>query len=304
MTPTPTSTDADVAACKRHRAQLVLPQGAWPSLLAFLLERFKGLSESQIRQRLLKGDMFLVEGRSLSAESPYPAGQRLYYHRHLEPEAPVPGEIGIVHQDENILVADKPPFMAVLPAGNHFEQTLTVQLRQMTGLQALTPAHRIDRDTTGLVLFTKTKAVRGAYQSLFERQAISKHYEAIAPIAPHLQFPFLAEHHLVENPRAFMQMQVVPQRPTNARCHIHLLQTQGPLARYRIALLTGKKHQIRAQFSALGIPLKNDRIYPNLAPHAPGDFGNPLRLLASHIAFDDPLSGHRWEFASRARLAW
>jgi tRNA pseudouridine32 synthase/23S rRNA pseudouridine746 synthase len=77
-------------------------------------------------------------------------------------------------------------------------------------------------------------------------------------------------------------------------------------AHYRLRPLTGRKHQLRAQMNAIGLPLRGDRLYPELlpepAPQAPADYSNPLQLLAREIAFTDPLTGARRCFISRRSL--
>jgi tRNA pseudouridine32 synthase/23S rRNA pseudouridine746 synthase len=80
----------------------------------------------------------------------------------------------------------------------------------------------------------------------------------------------------------------------------------APLARYRLEPLTGRKHQLRAQLSALGRPIVGDRIYPVLQPAddpAAPDYNRPLQLLARELGFVDPLSGALRHYVSRRRLA-
>jgi tRNA pseudouridine32 synthase/23S rRNA pseudouridine746 synthase len=110
-----------------------------------------------------------------------------------------------------------------------------------------------------------------------------------------------------------MQMQVL-EGPANAETHIELIRRlqdaggdrQPQLAHYRLTPLTGRKHQLRLQLCALGLPIVGDRIYPTLLPQeAPGaepDYTQPLQLLARELAFEDPFSGLRRRFISRRQL--
>lgn len=100
-----------------------------------------------------------------------------------------------------------------------------------------------------------------------------------------------------------MQMAEVAGEP-NAETLISLLQRlPDGLARYELRPSTGQKHQLRAQMSALGLPLLGDRIYPLLqADEAQPSFERPLQLLAREIAFTDPLTGQARRFHSALRL--
>ena len=111
-----------------------------------------------------------------------PAGAVVYLYRELRDEVPVPFDIPVLYQDEDIVVADKPHFLATMPRGRHVAQTALVRLRRQLGLDELSPAHRLDRLTAGVLLFTTHRAVRGAYQTMFARGAVHKTYLAAAPV--------------------------------------------------------------------------------------------------------------------------
>jgi tRNA pseudouridine32 synthase/23S rRNA pseudouridine746 synthase len=225
-------------------------------------------------------------------------------------EHEVPFPVGIVHQCEHLVVADKPHFLPISPKGRHVQQTLLVKLKRLTGIDTLVPVHRIDLETAGLVAFSVQPAERAAYQRLFADRQVRKVYEAIAPARTDLHFPMRCLTRLEESPQ-FMAMHTVHGEP-NADTRIELLSTfKGPegqwLGHYRLHPHTGRKHQLRAQMNHLGLPLLNDRIYPVLQPEAtPGqapDVSRPLQLLACGLAFDDPISGQARHFVSRLSLA-
>jgi tRNA pseudouridine32 synthase / 23S rRNA pseudouridine746 synthase len=282
------------------RSKLVLPEGPWSLLIDFLAERFKPIQKNELVARLHRGEIYCASGARLEPTTPYKAHQAIFYFRQVPPEKIIPFEETIIFQDNQILVADKPPFLTVVPAGRHLHETLLVRLKKRTGLP-LVPMHRIDRETSGLVMFTIQPNSRGKYQSLFESKSIEKIYEAIAPFNPELILP-LRYASRIEESAAFMQMHEVQGTP-NAITVIQMIEQGAGLAKYKIKLETGKKHQIRIHFSALGIPILNDMIYPVLMPEGSDDYTRPLQLLAKALKFTDPISGQPREFVSVKSLS-
>ena len=283
-------------------------------ILDFLLARFPAVIDWP--QRLADGAVLDAQGRPVQADAPGHAGMLLWYWRAVPPEPRLPFEITVLYQDERLVVVDKPHFMAVTPGGRHLHQTVLVRLRQQLGITTLAPMHRLDRDTAGVLAFTVQPATRHAYQVLLQQRQVHKVYEAIAPWRDDLRLPQVCRHRLQERPgAAFMQMAVVDGAP-NAETHIaviglvasqHGSDRPQPLALYRLTPGTGRKHQLRAQLSALGLPIVGDRLYPQLQPDPPPgaapDFSQPLQLLARELAFTDPITGARHCFISQRQLA-
>jgi tRNA pseudouridine32 synthase/23S rRNA pseudouridine746 synthase len=198
------------------------------------------------------------------------------------------------------MVVDKPHFLPVVPSGKYLQETVLIRLKNTLGLDALSPIHRIDRDTAGLVLFSKQVASRGAYQELFRTRQVDKTYECIAPWNADLAWPITRQSRIVPSAH-FMQQTEVPGVP-NALTHITPIEVLGPLARYALRPVTGQRHQLRVHMAALGLPLVGDGMYPTLTPEGHADYGNPLQLLAKSIAFTDPISGERRQFESAQKL--
>nr|WP_255539786.1 pseudouridine synthase [Polynucleobacter sp. MWH-Creno-3A4] len=219
-----------------------------------------------------------------------------------EPE--IPFEEQILYQDDHILVADKPHFLPVTPSGLYLHQTLLNRLKKTTGIQTLSPIHRIDRDTAGLVLFSVNPSERAQYQNLFRDRLVTKVYEAIAPYSDELtkQLPMTYCSRLEESEH-FLQMQEVPGEP-NSDTLIELIQAKPEWALYRLIPGSGKKHQLRCHLNALGAPIKHDQIYPILTPYQEYelDFSKPLQLLAKEIAFKDPITQQQRSFTSQQKL--
>jgi tRNA pseudouridine32 synthase / 23S rRNA pseudouridine746 synthase len=303
------------ASCVRAGA------GPHAHVLGFLQARFPQAPDWPAR--LAAGEVLNAQGQPLAAHSPCPPGTLLWYWRSPPPEVRVPFEVVVLHQCERLVVVDKPPFLAVTPSGRHLQETVLVRLQQQLGLRDLSPLHRLDRDTAGVLAFSADPATRGAYQALWRERQVHKVYEAVVvlplPWRQGLTFPFTARHRLVEPAGdRFHQMQVLPGEP-NAETFIERLGELDPahvpgappgqrLALLRLTPVTGRKHQLRAQLAALGLPIVGDRVYPVLQPEGPDDFERPLQLVARSLAFRDPVDGQPRHFeglrqAHRARAA-
>lgn len=283
---------------------VVLPSRGQGTLLDFLAERLPAVSREGWRERMAAGDVQDERGAQVAPDRPFEAGLRLYYYRSLPAEPELPFEETVIYQDDHLVVADKPHFMPVTPSGRYLHHTLLVRLKRRLGLAELSPLHRIDRDTAGLVLLSAQQRTRGAYQALFRDRQITKHYDAIAPWRAELVFPREHTSRLQEMPEQFFRMQEVEGEP-NSHTHMRVdeVSQDGRWARYRLSPTTGKRHQLRVHMAALGLPLRNDPFYPEVNDPPDGDYSRPLQLLARVLAFDDPLTGVRRAFESAQRLS-
>jgi tRNA pseudouridine32 synthase/23S rRNA pseudouridine746 synthase len=251
----------------------------------------------------------LAEGRFVTADgpvgpaTPYEPGGWVWFHRDREPEAEVPYEVGIVHRDERIVIADKPHFLATTPRGRHITQTALSRLRHHLDLPLLAPAHRLDRLTAGLVLFVVRPEDRGAYQTLFRDRQVRKEYEGVARHDPAVPLPRTVRSRIVKE-RGRMAAEERTDGPPNAESSIDLLDHRDGLGRYLLLPATGRTHQLRLHMSGLGLPLLHDPLYPLQLPEAAADdWSQPLQLLARALEFTDPLTGRAMRFESRLRLA-
>ncbi len=282
---------------------LHLPAGNWATVLDCLCARFPQISRETWLQRMARGLVLDDQDRPLGPEAPYREALRVQYFREIENERKIPFQASVLHLDRHLLVADKPHFLPVMPAGDYAEETLLTRLARETGNPHLAPLHRIDRHTAGLVLFSTEPASRGAYQALFREKRIDKRYQAIAPALPQHQFP-LRRHSRLEKGEPFFRMCEVEGEP-NSETLLEVLERRGELWRYRLFPVTGKQHQLRVHMAALGAPIVNDTFYPELIDEkGVDDFTRPLQLLAHSLTFADPLSGEMRGFESRLELSW
>lgn len=281
-------------------SRVQLPPGAWSTALEFLVAHFRDIPESTWRARIERGQVLREDGSALESFTPYRAGETLHYYRELQAEPPIPFEAQIIYRDEHLLIADKPHFLPVIPAGRFVQETLLVRLKQATGLQELVPLHRIDRGTAGLVALSINPQTRGAYQQLFPQRAVLKQYEALAPTLPGLRFPITRRSRIAPGEPFFRMGETLG--AANSETLIEIAERRGALDLYRLFPVTGRKHQLRVHLAALGAPILHDPLYPTLRPEAEDDYARPLKLLARALSFIDPLSGERRRFESLRSL--
>lgn len=263
--------------------------------------------QAQAETLLAERRFVYADGARLEPDDPYRQHVFVWFHRVLREEAPVPGALEVVYRDERIVVADKPPFMSSIPRGRHVRESVVVRLRDRLGLPELSPAHRLDRVTSGLLLLTTERRWRGAYQSLFQDRRVAKTYRAVAPILSGLSLPTTVENHLRKQ-HGTWQAQVVPGAEVNARSLIELerelVAARAHLGRglYRLTPTTGRTHQLRLHMLGLGIPIEGDPLYPSVLDVDVDDFSTPLQLLASELGFTDPVDGRPRHFVSERAL--
>lgn len=258
------------------------------------------MPEDDWRRSMRDAEVVDEKSRPISGATRYRAGSQVYFYRIPAQEIPVPFEIGILHEDGDLLVVDKPHFLATIPRGRHVTETATVRLRQQFDCPDLTPAHRLDRATAGVLLFTKTKQARRPYQELFSTRNVVKEYEAVARFDAALQFPRVVRSRILKE-HGVMTAYEEPGEP-NSETRIELIDTVGDRARYRLFPRTGKTHQLRIHLSSLGIPIENDPYYPVFTSVPADDFSRPLQLLARALKFTDPITGEARRFVSARNL--
>ncbi len=278
---------------------VALPEGPWPTIAAFLVQRFPAISASVWAARIERGEVMDEHGVPVTPTRPHQPRLRVFYYRGIDAEPPIPFTETILFQDELLVAVDKPHFLPVTPGGRYLQETLLVRLKRSLGIDTLVPIHRLDRETAGVVVFSVQPATRAAYAALFAQRQVTKHYEAIAPWRADLELPLTHRSRLVEDEH-FMRMREVP-GAANSETRVTLLEVCATLARYSLSPVTGRKHQLRVHCAALGIPICNDLLYPRLFAQGSDDFTRPLRLIARSLTFADPVSGATRHFASPRR---
>ena len=299
----------------------------WPSVFDFLCERFPTVTPQEWSARFADGLVLNEQGDAIHASAPYTPNALIHYYRRVPEEPELPFKARVLFQDEHLVVADKPHFMPVTPAGRYVRSSLLVQLKEELGIDTLSPIHRIDRETAGLVLLSVNPQERDAYQALFRERKVQKIYQAIAPYRDDLVFPLTRISRIEEDAQFFLSREV--EGLTNSETRVEILKyldvavdtsmgsaagspssspenSSKPSALYQLTPVTGKRHQLRIHMCALGIPIEGDQFYPEVlrGPEEIEDFRQALQLLAEKIAFTDPITGEEREFKSLLRLSY
>lgn len=261
-----------------------------------VLEEFRSRFGAAAAAKVIAGEVVDADGALVDADTVLPAGAHVFFYRELADEAPVPFDIPVLHSDDDIVVVDKPHFLATTPRGRHVAQTALVRLRRELNLPELSPAHRLDRLTAGVLVFTTRREVRGRYQTLFSAGLVRKTYLARSSAPPIVRQPQLVRNRMIKR-RGSLQALTEPGEP-NAETLVEPLGDQL----YRLTPRTGRTHQLRVHMASLGLPIDGDPLYPNVIDVPANDFSTPLQLLAHSIEFDDPRSGAPRRFVSRRSL--
>ncbi len=304
-----------------NATRLRLPgEGPWETAMDYMMHRWGHIDPQGIEDRFDAGEIVGEGGVPLHRGTPLQDHTFIWYYRTLPPETRIPVDISILHQDEHLLVVDKPHFLPTTPGGTYIQESALVRLRNQLSLPDLIPMHRLDRMTAGVLLFSTNPQTRGKYQVLFEKRQVQKEYECVSAAEPApghsaADFPVVVRNRMTKS-RSYLLAEVVEGEP-NAETRIERLETfdggpaagapgtagGGRLARYRLEPHTGKTHQLRVHMASLGLGIVNDAFYPDLLDKAPDDYARPLQLLARGIRFVDPVSGEPVEYRSGLELS-
>ena len=271
----------------------------WSLVVDFLVERFPFISEEIIKDRMLRGDIVDQHGDAFSSSTPYQEEVFLFYYREIPDEPKIPFEENIIHKDDNIIVVDKPHFIPVTPTGRFVKESLLARLKHRFNNEAISPIHRLDRETAGIVMFTCNIDVRGDYQTLFQKREVKKVYQAIARTSQKT-FPYTHKSRMEKGDPFFIMQEVAGDENSETVIDIH--ETQGDYCKYQLKPVTGKQHQLRVHMMSLGIPILNDPFYPDVLPDKGEDYSQPLQLLAKSISFIDPITQEQRYFESEQEL--
>jgi len=269
------------------------------------LDRFLALlpevGSRAVAERLLEGGAVLVDGRARPKSHRLEGGEEL----ELEPPAPAPSglvaeaiDLDIPYEDEHLLVVDKPAGLVVHPARGHARGTLVHGLLAYDiegGEEPERPGivHRLDRDTSGLLVVARSPEAHRRLQQLVRSRALTREYLALVVGRPRsragtIDAPIGRDRH---DP---LRHSLDTDTPREAVTHFELEELLPRHALLRVTLETGRTHQIRVHLAAIDLPVAGDPLYGRA-----GDLGLERQFLhAARLAFDHPFTGERVDVAS------
>jgi tRNA pseudouridine32 synthase/23S rRNA pseudouridine746 synthase len=295
-----------------------------PNVGAWLRGDFPEATEDEILALTTEQDLTDEHGSRVTLDDPVIPGGFYWFHRVVPHEDRVPVEMGVVHEDEDLIVIDKPHFLASTPNGRFVRECVVTRLRVERDDPHLVAIHRLDRVTAGLLLVSKRPQTRGAYQSLFQARRIHKTYRALAALTPAAEVPAgwaACRTTLLHKEAGERQVREVA-GPPNSRTEARWVRDlgdddlggvlaqgtvpdgwEGPrIGEFELTPHTGRTHQLRVHMHGWGMPILGDPVYPVDIGFHPYDLSSPLQLLASRLEFRDPLSGAGRVFDSQLTL--
>lgn len=292
-------------AIAQQPSKLSLPQTnpGVETVLEYLVIKFPYIDAQVWVQRMNAGKVHLSDGQLLSPSSPFKPQQRIYYYREVENEPKIPFVEEIIFQDEHILVAYKPHFLAVTPGGQYINECVQNRLRHRTGIESLQAMHRLDRVTAGLVLFSVNPDTRNRYHELFKARSIQKTYQAISTNIQNKALTgqtWEVKNRIVTAEQRFRIR--IAKGDANSHSIIRCIKHSANKALFELSPITGKTHQLRLHMESLGWPILNDRYYPELQALSEDDYTKPLQLLAKELKFIDPVTKQKRHFVYKGNL--
>jgi 23S rRNA pseudouridine1911/1915/1917 synthase len=207
-----------------------------------------------------------------------------------------PLEVAIVYEDEHLLVVDKPAGIVVHPGAGHSTGTLVQGLlgRGLAGGDPKRPGivHRLDRDTSGLLVVSRTQAAYDGLRALVRRRGLEREYLALVRGRPRSRRGRI-EAPIGRDRRDPTRMSLASDSPKEAVTHFEILDLLPAHALLRVKLETGRTHQIRVHLAAIGLPVAGDPTYGVPEPGLRRQF-----LHAAWLAFPHPINGERIETTS------
>lgn len=280
---------------------IVRPEHHGFSILESLVSRFTYHNREEWKMKLETG-LVSLNGNPVNIESVVFRGDKIVYRVENYTEPEVPTHFEMIFEDEEFLILGKPAGVPVHHTGKIFYNTFTAIVRRIFGNEELMPLHRIDRDTSGMLLFAKNRDTAARFQKHLDRILLRKIYLAIVPgIFPEEEFR--CEIPLAEKSESAIKLKMYPFENGKPCLTVfrrkNILERDfgnlcGPFSLVEAELITGRKHQIRAHLAALQFPVVGDRLYSHegtyylkmlQSPLSEGDIqvlGSKTQMLHAH----------------------
>ncbi len=300
---------SEISRQKHHLR--VTPEDVGKRLDAFLSQQFPDFSRGQLREIIETGFVQLDQHYAKPAYRIRVGEQIEVSLPETPPAGPLPENIDldILFQDEHLAAINKPPGMVVHPARGHWSGTLTCALafhfKQLSSLGGATRpgvVHRLDRDTSGVILVAKTDAAHAGLATQFESRTLEKEYLSIVRGVPDRDRDVI-EKPIGRHPYQREKMAIREHHSTSreARTFYEVLERFSRHALVRVSPKTGRTHQIRVHMAHIGCPVLCDRLYAGHAQTTSGELLsgreegelilNRQALHAWRISLRHPVSG-------------
>lgn len=282
---------------------IITDEEAGQRLDKILALRFQEIKSRSYFQYLIEQHKVLLNGELVKKRALPKVGDQIEIQFICLPElslAPEAIPLDIIFEDESLIVVNKPAGMVVHPAvGNWSGTFVNALLYHCKGLESMLDSsvrpgivHRLDKDTTGLLIAAKTAEAHEKLSTLFSSRKIYKEYLAICIGNPGT---LTINRPIGRNPSCYKQMAVVQQGGKEAITHCKTLAFNGKLAFASIELQTGRTHQIRVHLQSQGTPVLGDPVYGNLKINQ--SFGIQKQMLHAHcLRFSHPITQELLEF--------
>jgi 23S rRNA pseudouridine1911/1915/1917 synthase len=253
-----------------------------------------------VAERLLEAGTVLVDGRSLGKSRRLSGGEELEFQppeQDVTELAPEPMDLRIAYQDEHLIVVDKPAGLVVHPASGHATGTLVQGLlaHDIAGGAAARPGivHRLDRDTSGLMVVARSEEAYARLQGLVRTRALERHYTALVVGRPRSRSGRV-EAPIGRDRRDPVRQSLDTDKPREAITHFGVREILERHTLLDVRLETGRTHQIRVHLAAIGLPVAGDTVYGR-----PRELGLARQFLhAGRLAFPHPFTEERVDLES------
>jgi len=281
--------------------KLRVPESAAGTRLDRFLAGVPEVGSRTAAERLLAADEVLVDGTSRAKSHRLAGGEELEFEPPQPPPAgvePEEMELAIPYEDEHLLVVDKPAGLVVHPAPGHASGTLVHGLVAHNAAGGEEPerpgiVHRLDRDTSGLLVVARSAEAHRRLQALVRRRALEREYLALVVGRPRsrrgtIEAPIGRDR---DDPT---RHSLDTATPRDAVTHFEVAELLPSHALLRVTLETGRTHQIRVHLAAIDLPVAGDPVYGRR-----GELDLHRQFLhAARLAFPHPFTGERVEVRS------
>lgn len=277
----------------------------------YVAHRIPRLSRTRV-QRILRNLAFDDSGQPIKSNRKLRAGERISIYKPPPEEPEVVRRFAVIYEDDWILAVDKPAGLPVHPTARYFRNTLTSLLAERYGDGRPVLTHRLDSETSGVLLCARDLPTERALKQMFARREVSKTYLAVvrgelAPPLGRIEAP------IGPDPRSAIRVKMGCDVPDGqpALTEYRVLETRGDRSLVELYPRTGRQHQLRAHLAHVGHPIIGDKMYgpdetlfldyieEGPTPEIIARAGFPRQALhAARIAFAHPQSGETLDIES------